>query len=115
MRFHQQKLIEMKTEQCECNLNHEEASTIICTIFYNHLTPALISAISFQLSNEVDVGFVKPKMAVGLVTIGGVYTGSNTFSGVYISCVQLHKKAIDENLIKILELCPNRHGKFLSR
>ena len=69
----------------------------------------------FQLANKVDVGFAKPAMSVGQVTIGGVYTGSNTFNGVYISCVQLHKSAIDENFIKILELCPNRHGKSASR
>ena len=78
--------------------------------FCSHLT--LLSL--FQLANEVDVGFVKPAMSVGQVTIGGVYSGNNTFSGVYISCVQLHKSAIDKNFIKILELCPNRHGKSSS-
>ena len=67
----------------------------------------LISNFVYQLVTEKDSAFIKPKIEINKVVIGG--GGGKSF----LSCIQLYDKALDESLIKVLDVCRNRHGKLI--
>lgn len=57
---------------------------------------------------EETLRSVKPKIEFTEIVIGA---GSHD---TFISCIQLYDVALDASLIKVLDVCRNRHSEFLN-